>query len=333
MQQPSMSSLGLHRRAYRAASRTMSVTVQNMAIQDWIMSLFHLFLWLRAMAAPDSADAMVARRFAFVLLTVSLSCIVLARGEVLRAGPVRSLVYRVGLFTPMVVSYILMRWLMPALQPRLLDHQLWAVDEILFGTTPAVWLGRFNEPPIVEWFSFFYYSYFYVMAAVLLPALFFGKGLHQRALLAGAMLVAAIGHILYTVVPGMGPYATIAYEEPLKGGFFLSLVLDTVHSAGAMLDIFPSLHTAYPTMFALFAFTFRRGPIYRFTWPILAFVSMNMVIATMFLRWHWAIDVVAGLLLAVAAWRMGLHIGNFEQAREEAWDERQPVWEPLLPPR
>jgi hypothetical protein len=329
MHNPSMSSFGLPRRAYQAASRTATVTLHNMAIQDWVMAAFHLFMWLRVMAAPDSPDASFARRFSFALLTVSLSALVLTRGEILRQGPVRSLAYRVGLFSPMVLSYIALRWLLPALDPRLLDHELWAIDEMLFGTTPAVWMARFNQRVVVEWFSFFYYSYFYILAVVLLPTLFFGRGRHQLSVLAGAMLVASIGHPLYTLVPGLGPYATITYQEPLNGGFFLDLIWDTVSSAGAMLDIFPSLHTAYPVMFALFAFTYRRDRAYRYTWPILAFFAFNMVIATMFLRWHWAIDVVAGLALAVFAWRMGLHIAAHEEARSEEWDPRQPTWEPL----
>lgn len=330
MQNPSMSSVGLSRRAYQAASRTAGVTVHNMAIQDWVMCAFHTFMWARVMVAPESPDASLGRRFAFALLTVTLSTVVLTRGEVLRPGPIRALVYRVGMFSPMVLSYIALRWLLPALEPRLLDQELWAIDELLFGTTPALWMERFNQRVVVEWFSFFYYSYFYIMAVVLLPTLFFDRGRRQHALLAGAMLVAAIGHPLYTLVPGLGPYATITYQEPLDGGFFYDLIWDTVNSAGAMIDIFPSLHTAYPVMYALFAFTYRRDRAYRYTWPILAFFALNMVIATMFLRWHWAIDVVAGLALAAFAWRTGLHIAAHEEGRNDEQDPRQPTWEPLL---
>ncbi|MFW6067120.1 MAG: phosphatase PAP2 family protein [Myxococcota bacterium] len=305
------------------------MTVHNMAIQDWVVTAFHGFMWLRVAAAPDSPDAVFARRFALTLLTVSLSTIVLTRGEVLRPGPVRALVYRLGLFAPMVMSYLELRWLLPALHPRLLDPQLWAIDELLFHTTPSVWMAQFNVLPVVEWFSFFYYSYFYILVVVLLPTLFFDHGLRQREILAAAMLIAAIGHPLYTLVPGLGPYATITFEEPLRGGFFYALIWDTVRRAGAMLDIFPSLHTAYPVMFALFAFSRRRENPYRYVWPVLAFFALNMVVATMFLRWHWAIDVVAGLALAVGSWRLGRRIALAEEGRSQQWDPRQPTWEPL----
>jgi membrane-associated phospholipid phosphatase len=97
-----------------------------------------------------------------------------------------------------------------------------------------------------------------------------------------------------------------------------------------MLDIFPSLHTAYPTFFALFAFGERHRAPYKYGWPILAFFAANMIIATMLLRWHWAIDVLAGLALAVAAWRLGIRIAQREADRGRR-DDRQPVWEPLWP--
>lgn len=308
----------------------MGVTVHNMAAQDWVVCAFHLYMWLRIMAAPDSADAHFARRFAFTLLTITVSTIVLTRGEVLRQGWVRSLVYRLGMFAPMLLSYIELRWLLPALHEHRFDLKLWAIDDALFGITPSLWLARFDVKPVVEWFSFFYYSYFYVLAAVLLPTLFFDRGRRQRELLAAAMFIACIGHPMYTLVPGLGPYATVPFSQPLHGGFFYQLIWETVNKAGAMFDIFPSLHTAYPMMFALFAFSHRREKPYRYIWPILVFFALNILIATMFLRWHYAIDVMAGLALAVGSWRLGRWISFAEEDRDEPWDSRQPTWEKLL---
>lgn len=147
--------------------------------------------------------------------------------------------------------------------------------------------------------------------------------------MAGALLIVACGHVLYTIIPGAGPVATIAFEQPLQGGFWWSQVELTVATAGAQLDIFPSLHTAYPVYFALHAFAYRRTQPFRWLWPILAFVAANIMIATMFLRWHWFIDVAAGLLLAFAARRFALALAEREEQRGGPNDSRQPVWERL----
>ena len=152
----------------------------------------------------------------------------------------------------------------------------------------------------------------------------------MRELMVGGVIVATFGHTLYTLVPGAGPYAHIDFAEPLHGGLFWGLVQDTVAAGGAQFDIFPSLHTAYPTLFALHAFGNRDRAPFKYVWPIVAFFAVNMIIATMFLRWHWGIDVIAGLCLAAFARFMGVRIGRNEGKRGEGDDERQQVWEPLF---
>jgi hypothetical protein len=120
------------------------------------------------------------------------------------------------------------------------------------------------------------------------------------------------------------------FAEPIHGGFFWQQVLLTVESAGAQMDIFPSLHTAYPTLYALHAFGWRRTRPFRWAWPIVAFFALNMIIATMFLRWHWFIDVVFGFALALVARTVAVWVARREAVRDEDSDERQPVWEPLF---
>jgi membrane-associated phospholipid phosphatase len=115
----------------------------------------------------------------------------------------------------------------------------------------------------------------------------------------------------------------------LRGGFWWEQVEVTVATAGAQLDIFPSLHTAFPTYFTLHAIAFRHTQPFRWLWPVLAFVAVNIVIATMFLRWHWFIDVALGVMLAFAARRFAIALADREELRGGLYDGRQPVWEPL----
>ncbi|MFA9411203.1 MAG: phosphatase PAP2 family protein [Deltaproteobacteria bacterium] len=321
--------LELTRNVAERARTTLGVTAHNLAVQDVIALAFHAYLFLRVSIAPDSADATVARRLAFALLAITGCALVLTRGEVIRGQRARALTYRLGLFIPMPFSYFTMRVLLPALQPELVDYPLLAIDQWLLGTTPSVWMEAWNVEPVVEWFSFFYYGYFVVMTLMLVPSLLVDRGRRQEEILAGALLIVACGHVLYTIIPGAGPVATIAFDQPLQGGFWWSQVELTVATAGAQLDIFPSLHTAYPVYFALHAFAYRHTQPFRWLWPILAFVAVNIMIATMFLRWHWFIDVAAGLLLAFAARRFALALADREELRGGPNDSRQPVWERL----
>ena len=62
---------------------------------------------------------------------------------------------------------------------------------------------------------------------------------------------------------------------------------------------------------------------------ILGFIAINIIIATMFLRWHWFIDVALGLLLAFAARAFAVAVASREELRGTIYDGRQPVWERL----
>ena len=111
------------------------------------------------------------------------------------------------------------------------------------------------------------------------------------------LLVICVGQVGYMLVPGYGPYVALAdtFKHPLPDGFWYRLVLDTVTSGSAQKDLFPSLHTGGTMTIAIFCFRHRRHAPFRYTWPITAFFALNTMGATIYLRWHWAIDVIAGL--------------------------------------
>jgi hypothetical protein len=310
-------------------SSAVSLLRLNMAVQDWVLLAFHGYILARLLLAPDEPGAQFPRHVALLLLMVTSATILLVRGEVLRPGPVRALVYRLGVFVPAVFTYFEMRFVLPALHLPLLDGPLLAIDEALFGLTPAIWLDPFNTRPVIEWFAFFYFCYFTILAIVMLPVLFFDRGRRLLECLMGALVVACLGHGGYTLVPGLGPFATMSFDAPIDGGFWWSMVLEVVHNAGAGMDIFPSLHTAFPTYFALHAFAYRGRAPFRHAWPILAFFAANIVVATLLLRWHYGIDVIFGLLLALTARAVAKRVGALEARRHEG-GERQPVWEALF---
>ncbi len=77
------------------------------------------------------------------------------------------------------------------------------------------------------------------------------------------------------------------------------------------------------------AFAHRHTQPFQWLWPILAFVAVNIIIATLFLRWHWFIDVALGLLLAFAARKFAVAVAGREDLRGGPYDPRQAVWERL----
>jgi membrane-associated phospholipid phosphatase len=148
----------------------------------------------------------------------------------------------------------------------------------------------------------------------------------------GAYFIFAAAHMIYMAVPGFGPYAHLRHEfqNPLDGGVFWPLVWTTVAESGALKDIFPSVHTAIPTYCVTFAILHRRQWPYGWVWPILLFWASQIVIATMFLRWHYLIDIVAGLTLAVASALASVRICEWEDGFRRR-EGLQPVFKPIWP--
>jgi hypothetical protein len=293
----------------------------RLAAHDLLCLGYHGYMLARVALAPRGEAWAAAMAWTASLLLVSATAIFSARSAAPMSQRARRSLYRAGLFVPMVLSYLSLRTVLPALAPVLRDNALLRADRRLLGETPALaWQGLAGNRAIVEWLSFHYFSYFIVLALNLFPALLARRESPARAgsaaqqLLVGALVVSALGHVGYTLVPALGPYASTSFDTPLLGATWWSIVQSTVSSAGAQLDVFPSLHTAFPCYFALHAIA-RRRP----TWPLELFVALNIVVSTMFLRWHYAVDVIAGLCLAALA-------RAFASASAAAARERPDVW-------
>jgi membrane-associated phospholipid phosphatase len=315
-----------------ATGRFVGSLASNLTLQDAAVLGLNGFLCWKAAFAIDGTGAEPVREQLFILFTIALASILALRGELLEPGPLRATFYRVGTLGSMIGTYLTLRALLPALHPELLDARLLALDRALFGETPAVWLDAFANRYTVEWFAFFYYSYYFILGSHLIGTLLFDDGRRRYELLLGAALVAAVGHAGYTFVPGVGPwaYAELTFQHQLEGGQWWGRVLSAVTSAGAQLDIFPSLHTGFSLLVGLHALRWRRESPYRYTWLLTWFAVVNIIIATVFLRWHYAIDLLAGGLLAFTAHRTAITVWRWEGQREF---ERgvQAVWEPILP--
>lgn len=227
--------------------------------------------------------------------------------------------YRVALAGVLIENYLMLRDLLPLVRPDSVDAELLEVDLRLFGFEPAIWLERLNHRPIIEYFSFFYFSYFFILTTYLIVVVFLSKGGRQTTEFAiGTFIVFCVGQLGYMAVPAVGPikYLASSYAGPIEGGFFWSCVTAAVDAGSALKDVFPSLHTAMPSWLTLFAL--RRASFDpRWRWParLTGFFAMNIVVSTLVLRWHYAIDVVAGLALATSA----ALISRSMAAREEAW--------------
>lgn len=297
-------------------------------MQDWILLGYHALLVVAALTAADSPDRTRSITDMTGLLVLFASTMLLVRGRLLQSERARALLYRIVFVSTMELSYFFMRRFLPLVNPRALDHELLHFDLAVFGVEPAIYFEQFLTPNATEWFAFFYYGYFFLLFAHVVPIVFFSR---RRQLLneftLGALCVFAVGHLLYILVPGYGPGVAMPeqFQGPLAGGPWLDAVRETVAAGGAQKDIFPSIHTAVPVYITLWSFRHRFSLPYRYTWPIVAFFTLNIVLATMVLRWHYLVDVVAGILLACLGLWITIPVTRYELERR-AEKRLRPVW-------
>ncbi len=308
--------------------------MRNWASQDWLTVAYFCAI-LAALCAGRGPN----RSACIVLVTADLGAflfvLAIVRGPMLRpSSVVSSLFYRTAVIAALLSSFFQLRDILPAVAPWSVDGRIYALDLHLFGLEPSVYLDRFVTPRTTEWFAFFYFLYFLILCVHVLPMVYWNRDTKLLGRFAtGTLLMFMTAHMLYMLVPGYGPYWYLrdSFQHELTGGPFWHLVRETVDAGGAQKDIFPSLHTAAPTFLAIFSYRHRKLFPFKYTWPVVTFLATQMIIATMFLRWHYLIDIVAGLTLATTASLIGHRIADWEHAKRERLG-LQPSWTPLAFP-
>ncbi len=187
--------------------------------------------------------------------------------------------------------------------PHDVHHVLAALDRQIFGVVPCVWAERFITAGRTEVMSLFYVSFAWIAPSTALILLARRRHAEFRAAILGVLMCFYLGYLLYVAFPAAPPRLVLVYEftRTLQGypHLFSNLSARTfellpVDSRAA----FPSLHAAVSLVALVYAWRFVRG----WFWVLLPF-CVGLWIATIYLRHHYAVDLIAGFLLApVAMW-------------------------------
>ncbi|MBW8057112.1 MAG: phosphatase PAP2 family protein [candidate division NC10 bacterium] len=217
----------------------------------------------------------------------------LDRGQVRIARPLRA-------FYPVIFVLILFDSfadLLPWASPIERDALLIQLDRALLGFHPTVWLERFIHPVLTELLTWAYASY-YFLPVILAVALYWrGKEWDFDRAVFGMVLCFYFSYVGYFLVPAVGPRFTLAHLQTvdLHGVFVADTIRETLNALERFKhDAFPSGHTAVVLVVLVYAWQFVRGLF----WVFLPLV-VGLILSTVYLRFHYVIDVLAGILLAV----------------------------------
>lgn len=240
------------------------------------------------------------------------------------------------------VAYVAFRNLksyVPFVTDRIADPELRHLDRLIWlGHDPAVLLHDVLGTGFANWVM----ASVYLIWIGLVPATLAIALVWTRRSTAGAWYVTAIslnwclGVILYYAVPSLGPtYSSPEWFASLPRtpntavrDLLLSDRIDVLagpwdtHSVQTI-AAFASLHVAVMVTICLVVEMIRLPLVVRVaSW---AFLGMTMV-ATIYLGWHFFIDVIAGVGVGVAAVVIAAGVtGNPLRRRDEPWTFRAPV--------
>lgn len=246
--------------------------------------------------------ALVARVGPIAIATIdtagatAIFCIVVIRTRHVTNESVQKLRF-IAPFLYVLWFYNAIEQIVPALGNPPRDGTLLHIDEQLFGRTPSVSVQAWNSVWLTELMSACYLTYLIylhvcVIYSWLMPLTFtkqFANWIYS---------VYVIGLAGYLLFPAVGPEYAFGeiYGPELHGAALTPLNRWIVKNGSSVYDAFPSLHVLIT--FSLLDFD-RQFVRRRFYWMILP--AIGLVISTIYLRYHYAIDLIAGGLLFVVA--------------------------------
>lgn len=179
------------------------------------------------------------------------------------------------------------------------DHLLFTIDNILwFGKSLPERTIALQSFWLSELTSFCYFSFYFLIIGSALFFFFQRQKTIAARYFTGLMLMYSWGFLGYFSLPAAGPY--MAYPQrfsyPVRGGAMTSFLTDIVNKGITGMDVFPSLHTGI-TLFIV-SFLFKAG--YRKTAGCFLPLTLGLIVATVYLHYHYGVDVILGAVLAFA---------------------------------
>jgi membrane-associated phospholipid phosphatase len=220
---------------------------------------------------------------------------VLAVGACLRRET--SLRWRVRLgYAPLALglSYFQLGDAVPKINPGSADLMLQRIDTWLVGGNLSVRLQPYVQPWLTDLMSLCYVLFIpYVVLSILRHLT--GDLEILKRFAGGLFTVYGLGFLGYVLVPADGPYLAMAdrFTVALEGSWVTELSSRLIAERSNGTDSFPSLHLA-ASCFILFFDRFHAPRRFQvFLVPCIGFW-----VSTVYLRYHYAADLVIGLALA-----------------------------------
>lgn len=256
--------------------------------------LFLVVTWLRLSLTVGFLGGDALFYLALIMLNIAAVWFYRSKDTALR--------WRIGLlFYPIALNVVFpqMKTAIPKIHPEKMDAVLQNLDSMGVGTNLSLRLQPLVDPVLTEFFSLCYMLFFIYLFFSLIYY-FCGDVVLLKKFIIGLFTIYGIGFLGYSFVPAVGPYKAMAdqFAVPLTGWWITKWNAAVVARGSNGVDVFPSLHCAVSSFFLFFD---RQHRPWRFKLYLVPCVGLW--ISTIYLRYHYFVDVLCGFALsAFALW-------------------------------
>jgi len=274
---------------------------------------------LSEMRIPRPADLVTIGYQIFIIITISFHFFAVPNAEFLLIyhlvivaflfwlpyAKVNKLIRWLKTFNPLIIiptNFKELHYLVHNVNPVDFDELLIKIDYAIFGVHPTVWLEQFSHPIIVEYLQIVYASFYFL--PVILVLILCKRKDHENINFFVYIIVLGfyVSYATYFLVPAIGPRFTLddLQLNPVMGLWATQPIIDALNFLeDIQRDAFPSGHTEMTILTMIYARRYSK----KYYW-ILLIIGSSLIFSTVFLRYHYVIDVVAGALLAYVVYLM-----------------------------
>ncbi|MBX7156540.1 MAG: phosphatase PAP2 family protein [Bacteriodetes bacterium] len=317
---------------------------QGSLISRWFSHLIALDVYILAIMGAYSMLALMFMRWIPQTFEIIATDIVFAIVTLIVANTIKAhhsygwQVFRRMYVVPMIYPmYNHTQFMVPRLNWHLYDYQLIQIDRFIFGTNPTHLVNMIANPYLTEYLQLCYVL-FYIMFLIHTAEIVSTK---QRAKLVtfGRMIVFSflLSYVAYFAFPAIGPRFTLhnffTTESDLPGVLITPQLRQFVNVGGGIIssafnpadivnrDCMPSGHTMLTLINIVLAWRYRSKMKWLFT-----VLGVSLIFATIYLRYHYVIDVLAGIACALLMFKLEPIVYNYLLKRKliisDSWLEQ-----------
>ncbi len=219
-----------------------------------------------------------------------------------------------------IILFDSLEWVVHYVNPKDIDPLLVRLDYIIFGNHPTIMLEAIINPFLTDILQTAYSTYYFLPVILGITLVRDNQRKEFDRSLFLILFCFYLSDLGYIIWPALGPRFALDHlqTQRLEGLFMAEPMQNLLNRLeGIKRDAFPSGHTGVALTVLYLAYSYKRTLF----WIYLPVVIL-LLFSTVYCRYHYVVDVVAGIILAIAAIFFGEIYYKWWKKREGVDNER-----------